>query len=322
MVPREDPCGGISYDVDEPDDPWHNNRPITANFDGFTGWKNNRNGAIAEKVGDVRFNNFKVADNLLAGIEFSLTSEFGKEMARVSNALVIGKSAGNSDEILEAATARGIIAPRTDAFLIENVRFYNWNWGESAAFGSCSHCFHAAATDSGARTISTREIYLDETVTRIFNYGYPERAIFHDLDGTVTGKGADTYATAYYKHHDVAECEYDADYWGSVFCEPGVQIRRIAFAASVPADLFRGMTFYIIPYDDDLFEENGGSLNKEEYLEDDSNYGGMEFRFKLDPANGWATPFVTGHKYKIHWGTGLDFEEMQILMSEEWKPED
>ena len=30
-------------------------------------------GAIAEKVGDVRFQDFKVADNLLAGIEFSLT---------------------------------------------------------------------------------------------------------------------------------------------------------------------------------------------------------------------------------------------------------
>jgi hypothetical protein len=47
----------------------------------LTSWKNGRNGAIAEKVGDVRFHNFKVADNLLAGIEFSLTSEYGNEMA-------------------------------------------------------------------------------------------------------------------------------------------------------------------------------------------------------------------------------------------------
>merc|ERR1711871_1849305 len=48
----------------------------------------------------------------------------------------------------------------------------------------------------------------------------------------------------------------------------------------------------------------------------------MEFRFKLDPADGWATPIVTGHKYKIHWGTGLDFEEMKFMMSENWLPED
>jgi hypothetical protein len=47
---------------------------ITANFDNFVGWKCNRNGAIAENVGDVHFNNFKVADNILAGIEFSKTN--------------------------------------------------------------------------------------------------------------------------------------------------------------------------------------------------------------------------------------------------------
>jgi len=27
--------------------------------------------------------------------------------------------------------------------------------------------------------------------------------------------------------------------------------------------------------------------------------------------SGWTVPFVTGHKYKIHWGTvGLDFDRM------------
>jgi hypothetical protein len=38
--------------------------------------------------------------------------------------------------------------------------------------------------------------------------------------------------------------------------------------------------------------------------------------------HGWPIPFVTGHKYKIHWGTGLDFEEMQLYMSENWKEDD
>jgi hypothetical protein len=82
------------------------------------------------------------------------------------------------------------------------------------------------------------------------------------------------------------------------------------------------MYFYILPYDDHLFLENGGDINRTEYLLDKNNYGSMEFRFKLDPRNGWATPMVTGHKYKIHWGTGLDFEEMQLLMSEQWQETD
>ena len=47
---------------------------ITANFNGLTSWKNGRAGAIFKTVGDVRFNNFKVADNLMAGIEMSVTN--------------------------------------------------------------------------------------------------------------------------------------------------------------------------------------------------------------------------------------------------------
>lgn len=70
MVPREFPCKPIVRDWNNDTDPYHANRPVFANFNGFTGWKNNRNGAIAEKAGAVQFRNFKTADNLLAGIEF------------------------------------------------------------------------------------------------------------------------------------------------------------------------------------------------------------------------------------------------------------
>jgi len=320
MIPRERPCAGISYDENEPDDPWHSNRPITANFYGFTGWANNRNGAIANKVGDVRFINFKVADNLLAGIEFEITDSYGKFMAGVDNALVVGHT-NNTSPLLEAATSRGIIAPRSDNFFIQNSRFYNWDWGESAAFGSCSHCFHTASTDSGSRTATVKNITLDETVTRTFNYGYPDRAIFEDLDGSVTGLGAGSWATVYYPHHMVPECEHREEH-GGVFCDNTVQIRRVAWANSVPSGLFRGMFNYAVLYDDELFLENGGELNRTEYLEDAANYGKLEWRKKLKPSASWPTPFVTGHKYKIHWGTGLDFEEMVTYMSKEWLPTD
>lgn len=66
------------------------------------------------------------------------------------------------------------------------------------------------------------------------------------------------------------------------------------------------MGFKILRYDDNIVAEYG---NKTEYLKNKTNYGTMIFKTKLDPANGWATPFVTGHKYKIHFGmTGLDYE--------------
>jgi hypothetical protein len=115
MVPRKYPCMPIVYDANVPENPYWKNPPITANFDDFTGWKNNRNGAIAERVGDVRFNNFKTADNLLAGIEFSLTAEFGDDMAQINGGLIIGKSS-NTEEKLNFASPHGIITPRTENF--------------------------------------------------------------------------------------------------------------------------------------------------------------------------------------------------------------
>jgi len=49
----------------------------------------------------------------------------------------------------------------------------------------------------------------------------------------------------------------------------------------------------------------------------------MPFTPKKDPVMGWATPFVTGHKYKIHWATtGIDFEAMTATLSERYVPTD
>jgi len=33
-------------------------------------------------------------------------------------------------------------------------------------------------------------------------------------------------------------------------------------------------------------------------------------------------PYVTGHKYRLHWESGLDFDIMKVEISERWKPTD
>jgi hypothetical protein len=63
----------LIYDETKPSDPYWQNPLVTAKFINFTSWKNRVNGAIVEQAGDVHFINFKVADNLVAGIEFSMT---------------------------------------------------------------------------------------------------------------------------------------------------------------------------------------------------------------------------------------------------------
>jgi hypothetical protein len=60
------------------------------------------------------------------------------------------------------------------------------------------------------------------------------------------------------------------------------------------------------------------SVNREEYIDDLENYSSWPY---LDGS--WTVPFVTDHKYKIHWGTvGLDWDQMELGISERWAQSD
>ena len=134
------------------------NLPIMAEFHNHLSYKNGRNGAIAERIGAVQFHNFKTADNLLAGIEVSLTEDIVDGYAKIVGGLIVGRSANAEEELDSLETGpHGIITPRSENFSIENTAFYNFDhWEDGAALGTCSHCFHGAATDSGARTVTVR----------------------------------------------------------------------------------------------------------------------------------------------------------------------
>jgi hypothetical protein len=83
------------------------------------------------------------------------------------------------------------------------------------------------------------------------------------------------------------------------------------------------MGFKVARYDDDLFTTGG--YNRSEYINNITEFADFFFKKKADPSMGWAVPFVTGHKYRIQWGsnlTSLDFTEMKFALSEEWTPTD
>jgi hypothetical protein len=49
----------------------------------------------------------------------------------------------------------------------------------------------------------------------------------------------------------------------------------------------------------------------------------VEFKARDRPGLSWTIAFVTGHKYKIHWGkTGLDFMQMHLTISQRWEDTD
>lgn len=207
MIPRKFPCKGISFDLDAEiagTDPFHANPIQTMRFRQLTSYKNKRNGAIALKVGDVRFEEFRLADNILAGAEFEFTNQVKDDRVQVNNTLIVGKTS-NTESGLDAASPHGIISPRTEYFTVRNVRFHNFNFNNAAALGDCSHCFHSAATDSGARTTKTIGLQFFNVDKRI-KYQFPYNGIYNDLDGSLTGLGANTWATFYYPHLLQKEC--------------------------------------------------------------------------------------------------------------------
>jgi hypothetical protein len=201
------------------------------------------------------------------------------------------------------------------------VRFFNFNWNDAGAIGSCSHCFHPASTDSGARTVKMQNLVFDATVPKKLYYQWPFHAIYLDLDGSLTGKGPNTWATPYKKIHEQPECETLLDMYDGVTCDSTIQLRRLAFWSAKPNLNFEGMSMKVLRFDDSLLGPTAEDY--EAYLLDRANYESIDFKTKADPAKSWTFPFVTGHKYKIHWGdSGIDYEQMTIDMSDRWEETD
>lgn len=93
-------------------------------------------------MGDVRWMNFKAADNGRGNLEMTMTNYYGDYKAQIDGALVIGKSS-NVDpvwDLINGISPRGVYLAAREDFVVRNVKFYNFDWNEAAAFGTCSHC--------------------------------------------------------------------------------------------------------------------------------------------------------------------------------------
>jgi len=164
----------------------------------------------------------------------------------------------------------------------------------------------------------------DATVPRRLWYQTPYRAIYYDLDGTFTKKGPKSWVTPYMPHHEQPGCVHDEKelFGTSTRCDNTVTIRRLSFYGANPRQMFDMMGFKILKYDDSL-PELADEEKKKAYIADKSKYTTINFKIFERPMSAWTAPYVVGHKYKIHWGkVGLDFENMKVQISDQYKPED
>lgn len=78
----------------------------------------------------------------------------------------------------------------------------------------------------------------------------------------------------------------------------------------------------IAPYDTYITREFEDDESYQAFLDDESYYGVIPFKPKRLPMNSWTIPFVTNHRYRIHWAEGMDFTQMRIQLSDRWETTD
>lgn len=123
--------------------------------------------------------------------------------------------------------------------------------------------------------------------------------MFHDMDGSLTNKGPNSFATYYYKHLEQPGCVRDEDLFNGMICDSSAPLRRVAFHAAQPSSIFRGMPIYIAKWDDSVVSSQ---QNLTTYLYDKKEFTKWAQKPFRDPSDAWTLPFVTGHKYRVHWG--------------------
>ena len=212
-----------------------------------------------------------------SGMEYSKTIDNPQDgWAKIVGGLVVGRSE-NSEEALDLANPKGITCSRNENFSIEGTKFYNFNYNNAGALGTCSHCWHDNNTDSGGRTVTVSDLYFDETVWLRVMYTTPWRTIFHDLTGSMTELGPNTWFVPYWNHLLQPECTNKPE-WGGIICDDSVEVRRIALY-NLPGQFF-GMQLKITQLDrtDEAAMSSSGSL--EDYLESNSNYSVVPYKQK------------------------------------------
>jgi hypothetical protein len=86
------------------------------------------------------------------------------------------------------------------------------------------------------------------------------------------------------------------------------------------------MGLKVLRYDDAEF----GDLVKDTktndtapYIFNKTNWGTVNWKLKQDPGSSNTGSFITGHKYRIHWGqVGIDFDSMRVELDEHWMQDD
>ena len=109
-------------------------------------------------------------------------------------------------------------------------------------------------SDSGARTYRFKNLHFDDaTIKKRVFYQSWFKGIYHDLDGTLTGLGPDSYTTPDWTHNRWPECTLDYERFDGLVCPSSNPVRRVAFHGGTGN--IDGKKLYIWQYDNSIVKD-------------------------------------------------------------------
>ena len=180
-----------------------------------------KNGIMSGKMGLISFRNVTMASNKQFGFEMERIVDGENDENNILGGIIVGSS-----QLLGGYTTAGMVGPQSSKWLVSGVHFYHFTDGY-AGISTCSHC-ETPEGDSGAREYRFEKLYW-HNVTKRVNWLVPKKGILHDLDGTLTELGPDSYVTPFYNHNNWPECTKDLELFTGIICPHPWSVRRIVF---------------------------------------------------------------------------------------------
>ena len=301
FTPTDNPCGALGTNAHSYKGQPSSNiaSPVDTYFRNFTAYKNRNRGVFAYELGALKFVDIKAADNLAAGVEFSITS-VGPWLSETDDyhlmdSLIVGYSSFAESPQFTRTTTRGIIGASTEKMRVRDVLFASFNTNlDSAAISTCSQC-SGTATDSSGRTYFYRDLYFYDTPNKV-KFNAPHRDIIYDEDGTL-GNETHRWVVYYWKHIDVDACVRDEDTYNGLLCSRDVSVRRVVFYGSNPYHSFKYQPIKILNINQIADLEYGN--NTDDHLSCPFNRSSLSTLYSNDDSS-WTNQLGLFGEYESH----------------------
>lgn len=279
-------------------------------FHNFTSYRNGVHGIFGKRNGDLHHIFVKMLENSDDELNWFQHTQPGgilpyKWDPHVKDALLVntidpvGRPAWNK---------RAIYAPQSEYFFVSGATIVNYaNHGAIAGCNMCNDIYGAFCAQGGY-TVRFEKLSFVNSNVRTFWTAPQRNDIFWDLDGSLSGRVANSHVTPYKGFNNWPECPRDVigTFAGANVCDNTVAVRRVTIRS-------------VLPYQLDQYSLNitGGTA-----LGNSSGAGvpspGWDSVMWLPKEHyGYAIPLVTNHYYGVTFQKSIiDWTSMIVRYSE------